>query len=245
MYKIDAYSVYQQTSYSSVKKNKTEDTNANNSTDKTDKMNKSEKTEAKVELSKGAKALLEELKKKYGNMDFMVANYDSEEEAADILSRGTKEFSILIEPEMLEKMAANEEYKAEQLATLEEATGNLQKMSGQLGDKADDVKRLGVSIGSDGTVTYFAELEKMSEKQRERIEKSRADKKEAEAEKAKKEEKAERLEKEDTPYGDKRKKTLLKSDSSEGLLEMIRNLNWDNVKAEQVETTGGKFDFSA
>ncbi len=242
MNKIDAYSVYQQTSYNSIKKNKAEEAAANNKTDKTDKTNKAEKADTKVELSKDAKALLEELRKKYGNMDFMVANYDSEEEAADILSRGTKEFSVLIEPEMLEKMARDEEYKAEQLKTLEEATGNLQNMSEQLGDRADDVKRLGVSIGSDGKVTYFAELEKMSEKQRERIEKSRTDKKEEEAKKAKKEEKAE---KDENSFGDKHKRTLLKSDSSEGLLELIKNLNWDEIKAEQVETTGGKFDFSA
>lgn len=246
MYKIDAYSVYQQTSYNNVKKNKTEE--AKNGTDSVvsvDKTNKADKSESRVELSKAAKDLLKELKKKYGNMDFMIANYDSEDEAADILSRGTKEYSVLIEPEMLEKMANDEEYKAEQLGILEEATDKLGEMSEQLGDKADDVKRLGVSISSDGKVTYFAELEKMSEKQRERIEKSRADKKEAEEVKSKKDEKAENADKTDKSYGDKRKTTLLKSDSAEGLLELIQKLNWDDVKSEQVEKTGGKFDFSA
>lgn len=238
MNKIDAYSVYQQTSYNSIKKNKTEETNSNNKADKTDKSNKTEKAETKVELSKEAKELLEELRKKYGNMDFMVANYNSEEEAADILSRGTKEYSVLIEPEMLEKMARDEEYKAEQLAVLEEATGNLKEMSEKLGDKAGDVKRLGVSIGADGKVTYFAELEKMNEKQRERIEKSKADKKEAE------EAKADKAEKEDRIQGERHKKKLLKSDSAEGLLELINNLDWNNVKEEQVETTGSKFDFT-
>ena len=241
MNKIDAYSVYQQTSYNNIKKNKTEETNSNNKADKTDKFNKTEKTETKIELSKEAKALLEELRKKYGNMDFMVANYDSEEEAADILSRGTKEYSVLIEPEMLEKMASDEEYKAEQLAILEEATGNLKEMSEQLGDKKDDVKRLGVSIGADGKVTYFAELEKMNEKQRERIEKSKADRKEAEEAK---EDKAEKVEKEDRLQGGRHKKKLLKSDTAEGLLELINNLDWNKVKEEQVETTGSKFDFT-
>ena len=254
MNRIDAYSVYQQTSYTSIKKSKTEDTKESNGADKADKTNKIQKSETKVELSKEAKALLEELRKKYGNMDFMVANYGSEEEAADILSRGTKEYSVLIEPEMLEKMAADEEYKAEQLGILEEATGNLQQMSEQLGDKAEDVKRLGVSIGADGKVTYFAELEKMNEKQRERIEKSKADKKENEEAKAKKEEKTKKenadkveksgLEKEEKVYGEKHKTALLKSESAEGLLELIQNLNWDDVKAEQIENTGGKFDFS-
>lgn len=234
MNRIDAYSVYQQTSYTSVKKSKTEETKESNGADKADKTNKTQKSETKVELSKEAKALLEELRKKYANMDFMIANYDSEEEVADILSRGTKEYSVLIEPEMLEKMAADEEYKAEQLGILEEATGNLKQMSEQLGDKAEDVKRLGVSIGADGKVTYFAELEKMNEKQRERIEKSKADKKEDEEAKAKKE---------NADKAEKHKTALLKSESAEGLLELIHNLNWDDVKAEQIENSGGKFDF--
>ena len=253
MNKIDGYSVYQQTSYNSIKKNKTEEANSNNKAGKTDKANKTEKLEAKVELSKEAKALLEELRKKYGNMDFMVADYDSEEEASDILSRGTKEYSVLIESEMLEKMAADEEYKAKQLGILEEATGNLKEMSQQLGDKAGDVKRLGVSVGADGKVTYFAELEKMSEKQRARIEKSKADKKETEKAAEKKAEKQEQkekannaknIEKDVMSYSGKHRTTLLKSDTTEGLLELISNLNWNEVKEEQLETTGTKFDFT-
>ncbi len=248
MYKIDAYSVYQQSSYNSIKKNKADETKANNSADKldkADKLNKPDKANDKIELSKDAKALLEELKKKYGNMDFMVANYETEEEAADILSRGTKEFSVLIDPDMLEKMANDDEYKDKQLKTLEEATGNLKDMTKQLGDKADDVKHLGISIDSEGKVTYFAELEKMSEKQRERIEKSKADKKDAKAEAAKKEDKLDKIEKDDKPYGDKHKKAIVKADSAEGLLDIIKNFNWDEIKEKNIETTGGKFDFSA
>ena len=62
-----------------------------------------------VELSDDAKDLLKRLKKKYGNMDFVVANYSSDEEAQRYLAGGTKDYSVLIEPEVLEKMAADEE----------------------------------------------------------------------------------------------------------------------------------------
>ena len=48
-----------------------------------------------VELSAKAQKLLEQLKKTYGNMDFMVADYKDQEDARSILSRGTKEFSVL------------------------------------------------------------------------------------------------------------------------------------------------------
>ena len=133
------------------------------------------------------------------------------------------------------------------------ATGNLKEMSQQLGFKAGDVKRLGVSVGADGKVTYFAELEKMSEKQRARIEKSKADKKETEKAAEKKAEKQEQKEKADNAkniekdvmsYSGKHRTTLLKSDTTEGLLELISNLNWNEVKEEQMETTGTKFDFT-
>ena len=42
------------------------------------------------ELSQGAKDLLSELQKKYGDMDFFVADYSSDEEAQRYLSRGNK-----------------------------------------------------------------------------------------------------------------------------------------------------------
>ena len=43
------------------------------------------------ELSQGAKDLLNEMQKKYGDMDFFVADYSSDDEAQKYLSRGSKE----------------------------------------------------------------------------------------------------------------------------------------------------------
>ena len=63
------------------------------------------------ELSQGAKDLLNEMQKKYGDRDFFVADYSSDDEAQRYLSRGSKEYSVLIEPELLEKMAADESVK--------------------------------------------------------------------------------------------------------------------------------------
>ena len=67
------------------------------------------------ELSQGAKDLLNEMQKKYGDMDFFVADYSSDDEAQRYLSRGSKEYSVLIEPELLEKMAADESVKEKYL----------------------------------------------------------------------------------------------------------------------------------
>ena len=55
------------------------------------------------------------MQKKYGDMDFFVADYSSDDEAQRYLSRGSKEYSVLIEPELLEKMAADESVKEKYL----------------------------------------------------------------------------------------------------------------------------------
>ena len=130
-------------------------------------------------LSKAAQNLLKELKKTYSNMDFIVADFETDEEAASLMSRGTAEYSALFTPEELEKMAADEDVKNKNMKILDGAVSKLDEMKTKLGDKADDVTRIGISFGDDGEVSFFAELEKNSEKQRERIEKQREDKKEA------------------------------------------------------------------
>ena len=58
-------------------------------------------------LSRAAQKLLKELHKTYKNMDFMVADLETDEEAAALLSRGTGEYCALFTPEELEKMAAD------------------------------------------------------------------------------------------------------------------------------------------
>lgn len=234
MNKIGSYGIYQNSLYeNSVQSAKEKE--------KTSKAGKSEKN-GQVRLSSRAKKLLEELQKRYKNMDFMVADYETEEEAASYLNRGTKEYSVLIDPETLEAMAADADVKEKYIGKLEEATKSLTDMKEQLGEEGNDVTRLGISIDKDGSVSYFAELEKMGEKQRERIEKAREDKKE---EKAEWEKKAENKE---TAAYDKfaqNKKTTVWADSPEELLSKIKNVDWDKVKTQNAVTNGGNLDFKA
>ena len=184
-------------------------------------------------------------------MDFIVADYESDVEAAQYLSRGTKEYSVLIEPELLEEMAADAETKGKYLGILDEATGKLADMKNQLGDKADEVTRLGVTIGKDGMMTFFAELEKVSEKQKERIEKAKEEKADnktvAKKEEEQKEDKS--VTKKETEeiknsnaISEKYKKTTVYASTVEELLEKIQNVDWSQVKAAEVPATGSKFD---
>lgn len=209
-------------------------------TDKTDKAKKNEK-KAPAQLSSQAKKLLDELKKKYANMDFIVADYDNDDEAAEYLSRGTKEFSVLIEPETLEEMAADEEAKAKYTGIIEESAGQLKDLTDKLGDKKDEVTHMGVSIGKDGSVSYFAELEKIGDRQKEWIEKSRESRKE---EKAAKEKTVQEKKAQEMASHEKTQRTRVQADSVDELIEKVNAVDWNQVKAEEKPEEGGRFDFS-
>lgn len=245
MDKIGAYSTYQKT-YTDSLVNRKESTRKK----ETSVVKDTEKSQSaeKVALSDKAKELLKELQKKYGNMDFIVADYETEEEAASLLSRGTKEYSVLIDPDTLEKMASDESEKEKYINILEESTGKLADMKTQLEESGEEVKRLGISIGEDGSVSYFAELEKMSEKQKERIENAREARRQERAEAA--ETAAEKLQeqrenKEPAWIGNDRSKSVfLQADTVEELLEKIQNVDWDSVEEKAVETSGKRIDFS-
>lgn len=235
MSKIAGYGVYQNSYMESAAKSR--------NTRETEKAEKADKTEKKeqVQLSDRAKKLLEELKKNYSNMDFIVADYETDEEASSYLARGTKEYSVLIEPETLEEMAADEEAKEKYTGILDDAVDQLKDIKDQLGDKKDEVTHIGISIGRDGQVSYFADLEKAGERQKEWIEKSRESKKE---ERAEQEKKAQEQKNQDIAAQERTKKTRVQADSVEELLDKIKGVDWDQVKSEEKAMTGGRFDFS-
>lgn len=206
----------------------------NNSITNNQRTNSTKQTQAsndkdEVKLSDRAKNLLKELRQTYGNVDFMVASYSSDEEADTYLSRGTKDFSVLIDPEELEKMASDEDTKKKNLGIIDEAMGKLSDMKDKLGDKKDQVTRLGVSIDKNGTVSYFAELETLSEKQRERIEEAKENKKEEEG---------------GYIQSSRVKRTKVTADSVDGLFDKINNVDWSKIKEEKPDPEMNRFDFS-
>lgn len=201
------------------------------------------KTEKKApELSKAAQKLLKELQKNYKNMDFIVADYETDEEAASLLSRGTGEYSALFSPEELEKMASDESVKEKNLNILDNAVSKLEEMKTKLGDKADDVTRIGIAFGDDGEVSFFAELEKNSEKQRERIEKQREEKREEKRTDAKDAGSAGAAQY--RAHGKNAEKhTTVFAPTIEELAERISQVDWSKIKEAQTNPAGQKFNF--
>lgn len=204
------------------------------------------------QLSQAAKKLLEKLRSTYGDMDFMVADFKSAEEAKAALSRGTKEFSVLFSSEELEKMASSEKCEKEYMDRIQGALRMSDEINRKFGFESASGKdgngsaitKIGISFNSDGTTSFFAELEKSGASQRKQMEKAREEKrarKKEDAVKAEQEKRRERLEGK-ADHGVKR--TMVQADSMEELLEKIRKVDWNAIRTGQEPGEGRKFDFS-
>lgn len=109
-------------------------------------------------LSSTAQSYLERLKNKYGNMDFIIADYDTDEEADALLENGKGEYNVLITPDLLEKMAADEAVAAEYEGVIESSVNDIKTARGQLGEDADMVDKFSIALNADGTVSITAKL---------------------------------------------------------------------------------------
>lgn len=166
-----------------------------------------------VKISKKAQDLLKRLRKTYGNMDFMVADFKNGDEAKEIMSRGNKEFSVLFSPDELEKMAADEKYEKENLRRIEGAVRMAKKINEQFGlnsefgkdPKNGGLSRFGITFDKDGVMSLFAELEKT------------VDKKTV-------------------------KKATVQASGVEELMEKLKAVDWEKIQEEK-NNGNSKFDF--
>lgn len=192
------------------------------------KENNSDETSLITEdkLSDKAKAFLDKLREKYGDKYDFFAVGSIEDPRAKSLT-GTKAYSVILTNDEIEKMANDEEYADEVMKKVESAVDMTKRIEekGELGEGVK-FKHISIAFDNDGNMKLFAELEKMSEKQRERMEKA----KEKRAEEAEADEKAEKEKKpEHHPHA---KSVWLKADSEEELLEKIAGVDWDSIKGK-------------
>lgn len=168
MNKVSSYGAYQSSYYEgAVQRRKQQEAAKAGKTEENSK-------NSKVQLSERAQELLKELQKKYGNMDFIVARYETEEEAASYLARGSKEFSVLIDPDELEQMAEDPEVCKQYTDQLDSAVEQLENMKEQIQLEEGDVLHLGVSVDQYGVKSFFADIEKANAKLHEKQAANRA-----------------------------------------------------------------------
>jgi hypothetical protein len=151
-------------------------------------------------------------------------------------------------------MATDENYRKQYESIIASAASGVSQLGSQLSSTGANVKGYGAQVNDNGTLSYFAVLEKSSEAQRERIEKKAEEKKEAkkaDEKKAKKEEQQERLEKrrEDGTTLDEDDDTVTITASS--IEELIRKIEGyqqssmsDNILTEEEKLVGQSFDYS-
>lgn len=190
-------------------------------------------------LSAKAKEYLDSLRKTYGDYEFLVADAGDDKRA--LLNKSNKEFSVIFSSSELEKMANDEDYAKEKLHAVQTAVTMSKKICEQFGyerngrNDGGKINKIAISINEDGTLSIFAELEKVSQKQKDYIEKikeKRADEKKEAEELAQKKAKDKNV---------TVKKVTVEASSQEELVEKITNVDWDKVAGENL---GARFDFS-
>ena len=197
-------------------------------------------------LSSKAKNYLDNLRKTYGDYDFIVA--DAGDDRRALLDKSDKEFSVIFSSSELERMASDEKYASEKMRRVNTIVNMTDKICEQFGyerawgkgsENDTIINKLAVSINDDGSMSIFAELEKMSEKQKDYIEKLREKRSEEKKTSEKSEEKkVNSYKKDDTSSV---KKVVVEASSEEELIEKIKNVDWNKVSGEKV---GARFDFS-
>ncbi len=243
------YNAYADSSVKAAEKKQTAESTQNRQTQQADA----------PQLSSKAQAYLDKLNGSYDNMEFLV--YNSNEDAKEVLSHSTKEVSVMLSREEIEKMASDEKYAAEKMKGVQGALRMSEQINREFGytsafgknsENADTrISRIAISFNDDGSTNIFAELEKSSRKQREQIEEARAEKraqKKAEDKQAQKKQQEKRLEEKAADRYSRTnadiKRTVVEAGSVDELMKKIAAVDWNEIRAEGSTESGGRCDFS-
>lgn len=215
------------------------------------------KTIGEPQLSEKAANYYEELKKKYGNMDFILVSKDMKEAAkAQAASYANpNKMVVLIDEEKIEKMAEDEKFRKQYEGIIANAASGISQLGQQLQKSGAKVKGYGMQVNDNGTASYFAVIDKSYAAQRKRIEEKAADKKEAKKaadRKAAKEQQKERLDKNRTDQADKTEETgdweTITASSVEELMQKVNDTfmtGWsDYVETDAEKRVGHNVDYS-
>lgn len=210
------------------------------------------KTIGEPQLSEKAQKYYEQLKKKYGNMDFILVSKDMKAAAqaqAGSYANANK-MVVLIDEEKIERMAEDEDYRKKYEGIISGSTSQMQQLKKSLTASGAKVKGYGIQVNDGGNASFFAVIDKSLEAQRKRIAK-KAEQKAEDKKKAQKEERDKRAEEARTQKGDKAKEDLVTvtASSVDELIDKINSTMFaamsDNMETEAEKRVGHNFDYSA
>lgn len=215
----------------------------NQANKKADKVENTKNTIGKPELSETASSYYEELKAKYGDVEFVLVDDEQTANAKEYASniRSDKSMIVLISESEVEAMATDENTRTKNEQLITDAQAQMPGLIDQLKESGVEVKSFGIELNSDGTTSYFAVVDKSLAAQRERIEKNRTEKQE---ENAKNEKKVD--DKKTDGLRRKEDLTTVSASSMEELIKKIKDTLYeakaDMVMTEQEKMVGQHFD---
>ncbi len=222
-----------QEGYENVHQNKGKDELISGSNASDIQKSENNSTMGEKRLSSAARKVLSDLRSKNPEMEIFVADFDKGDNAKDILAGSTKEFSVFFSSKELEKMATDKKYYNEKISGVNGALRMSEQINQQFGfERAfgknnnftshSIITKLGVSFDDDGELDIFAELEEITNNQKNLMDKvleKRAGNDKTSA------------------FSFSGKKTIIQAESQEDLLSQINLLDWNKV-------SGIPFDFS-
>ena len=179
-------------------------------------------------LSDKAKGFLENLRKKYGDYDFVISN---DLDAASTVG-GTKEYSVMLTVDELERMAEDDEYAEKVMGQVGDAVNTLKDLSEKDLGEGVQFSQLSISFDDQGNQKLFASLEKMSADQKERLDAARE--KRAEEQKSAETKADDKSLDDDTEelFAITFKSADVEADNAEDLLSKILGIKWNEIEDE-------------
>lgn len=221
------------------------------------------KTIGKPELSEKAAAYYEELKRKYGKLDFILVSKDQKEFAKATASSysNPNKMVVLIDEEKIERMAEDEDYRKQYEGIIAQGANGLTQLKNKLANMGMNVKNCGMKVNDDGAASFFATMDKSFKAQNKAAQQRLAKKKAAKKAEEKKEQKKadhkkqqEKLEKSradkkeiSEKYFDEDSEVTFTADSIDELIKKIEDVDYlfrNDVLSDREKQVGQKVDFA-
>lgn len=179
-----------------------------------------------------------------------MADFDKGDTAEDVLSRSSKEVTVILSSEELERMASDEKYEQKYMKNVQGALRMSEQINREFGFESAYGKKAGestlskiaISYHSDGTASIFAGLEKSSAAQKKRIEEARENHRAQKREQEEKEIKDRQDDKVAEKSNAHTKRTVVEARSVEELMKKIAAVDWNTVKYDDRMDSGSRFD---
>lgn len=217
------------------------------------------KTVGEPQLSEKAQKYYEQLKKKYGQYDFILVSSDEKENARANAGQYANSLKtvVLIDEEKIERMATDANFRKQYEGILSGATQQIEQIKAAAQSVGANLKGVVMQVNDNGTTSFFAALQKTNDAQKARLEKKAEEKKAEKKAEQKKADKA-KLEEKLKEIGEKNQSSSVDSDEEivtimaddfESLIKKIEEYNFNersnNIQTESEKMIGQNIDFTA